>query len=1486
MVTYSFQGFVCSFVGQALAFAVEILKSEYNKRSLLKPLLWENTIKLPIEDVYTRLSIVSRRKTDFKLESREVDMYDIFKDPKDVIVLVEGSPGIGKTTFCLKIAHDWANEKIPKDSSFPEFEVVLLLKCRDIDGHILEIIDDQLLPEDMDEKIKKELRDHIKDFRHQRKVLIILDGLDETPVNSEDIVDKLLHKKIFRFCHVLATSRQERGIVVRQKVDFDILLQIEGFTEADAFEYIRKHFSHFGPQHLSKGERLIQAIQENSFLHELPSNPLNLLLLCIVFEEFDGKLPSARTKLYEIIVQCLLKRFCAKEELEVPKDDKDLMKQFEESLLALGELAWICLLEDRLSFQEGELERVERVYQNLVARKLGLIFKEASVKRLKPQHEYHFFHKTFQEYLAAWYLALKLLREEINVFDDFKLNFCNHVAVKYRQVFLFVSGILGNEAGILFRQIGERLQSDDWDWLECREEEATFFTESFSESGNGEQVAVTLCSFIPFPLTINMNSGVFLVVDACRSYSRLQHPVHLKVTYTDLLEDVFLNRVVDYLASCIQLETFSFYAPYYRIASRHATALLGSLAANLTLSSFILRPTYSIPADVAVAIGNGLATSKTLATVSFQLINEWGEAWASALEIGLSADAPLNTVFLTLCGSMSDVAIQALNKVLSNAFLTSLVLIVNGEIQDSLATAIGEGLTSQTMLKSLTLIVYGKLSQSGIISLERGLLENGSLDSLDVRVFGEPPGIWATVVENLLSAKMSMSTLIFHPNTKGNITDTKVARLCPPLPKNNVRFERTLTVNLWGTLSCNGVEALEKFLRYSSPSRFTLNIHGRVTEHVANRLTSYLEPHTTLSFITVNIWGELTRDGSTAFEGQSSSNHSHHCHLNVHPVMSEYCPRSLDFCIDDHSSLTSVFAKVMETRTSKLRLTVSGISEVSANSLVDGLANSISLTTLALTVNNYTGMNENWMQSLGDGLANNTSLTTLDLTINNHSDMSGDRMQYDRSRDGMQGLRDRSGDRMQGLDGRSEDWLQDLGDGNWMQGFSDESGDWMLGLGDRIGDLVQGLDERNVDWMQDLDDGREDCMQGLGDQSGDWMQGLDVGLTKNTSLTALTLTINNYHDMSGSSMQLLGNGLAKNTSLTTLTIAVNNYSYRIGDWMQGLLDGLAINTSLTTLNLTMNNYRDITEDRMQGLGDGLAKNKSLTSLTVAVNNYSYRMGGWMPCLGNSLAKNTSLTTLTLAINSYSNIGAIWMRDLGDGLAQNTLLTTLTLTVSNYKDDRGVCMTSLCDGLAKNTSLTSLTLTVNYCSDIHGTWMLRLGRGLAKNTSLTGFSLTINNYSDVVLHGLGDGLAKNTSLTTLAVTINNYSDMCGFLVGDLVKGLAKNKSITSVTLTFNNFGSGMIALWLEGLGDRLAQSESLTTLTLTINSCSEVDEDCLLELCDSLAKSETLTTLQLIINDHSDTSRGLGFDLSQRFQDCKSLTLLGLTGNLHGEANVR
>ena len=1455
--------------------------------------------------------MLSRRNTDFLLGNKKVAIYDIFKTykkQKDSTVLVEGSPGIGKTTFCLKIAYDWANGKIPKRCSFSEFSIVLLLKCRDIDGDIVKAIDEQLLPEDDD--VKKELRDYIQDIHNQEQVLIILDGLDELPKGAKHQVDRLLQRRMFPFCFLLATSRQERGIELRQNVNFDVLLQIEGFTDKDAFQYIRKHFRLLGPEHLSKGEGLIKAIQENSFLHALPNNPLNLLLLCVIFEDYEGELPSRRTELYQIIVRCILRRFCAKNKLKAPQDDEALEKTFEQSLLALGELAWKCLLEDRLSFREGELAKFEEMYPDLAARISGFVFKEASLKKINPQHEYHFFHKTFVEYLAARYLAFLLLKKEVNIFKEFHLDFHDHIVVKYRQVFLFLSGILGEEASILFRQIGEKLESEDWDWPYCKEKEAEFFIESFSESGNAEEVAMALCSFIPFPSTVEVgrhndpnNSSFFEVVKYCRNFSQLRHPVHLSVYCDEDYEDdgdFEVNSPFDYLKSCPKLQSL--------VVSKLkalGNAFCNGLSQNSTLTSVTLRSFQSLPCDIADIVGDSLAASNTLTSVTFELFNEWGEAWARALEKGLSADTPLKSVDLKIHGSLSYTAILALKRVLVNTSLTSVVITIFGDMQDSLAAALCEGLPEQAFLKSFTLIVFGRLSESGIVFLKRGFLQNCSVDALEVKIFGELPDNWATVIKGIISANKAKQSSTFHPNTSGNIAAAKVACLTPVLAKRSFNLEQTL--NIWGELSCEVIEAVGRLLLKSRPYRLTLNIHGNVTDDFASSLTSYLKIEKCVHLVTFNISGELTTNGRVAIERFSCANQNANLKVIVHDLISDCSPCGLHFCIDEPSLLPSVFSKVKDTGISELSLTISGVSDDWAQGLYDGLTNSTSLTTLALTIENCPGENVGWMQRLLDivlentslatlaltltlysladkgidlsnSLAKNASLTALSLTINNH--ISDSCFLWLGLRDGF---------------ASNESRTLPLTVNN----YSGTGGDWILGLGD-------GLASNKSLHTLTL------TINKYSGTGGHWIRGLGDGLASNKSLHTLTLTINNYSGTVGDWRLGLGNGLASNKSLHTLTLTINNYSGTFGDWRLGLADGLASNKSLHTLALTINKYSVTSEDRIVGLGDGLAlnkalhtliltinicndegdwmwglrdgleSNKSLHTLTLTINTYSDTAPLWVVSLGYGLASNKSLHTLTLTINDYSDEG-VWIGSLDYGLASNKSLHTLTLTINNYSGTVGDWTRGLADGLASNKSLHTLTLAINNYSD-EGDWILGLNYGLASNKSLHTLTLTINNYSGTGGHwirGLGDGLASNKSLHTLTLTINNYSDMDEDWIRNLGDGLASNKSLHTLTLTINNYNDAA-GVSIADLGDGLARNESLTTLSLAINSCSEVSEDQLRELCNNLARSDTLTTLKLRINDHSSTSRGLGCDLSKCFADCKTLTSLSLTVSLYGE----
>ena len=305
--------------------------------------------------------------------------------------------------------------------------------------------------------------------------------------------------------------------------------KMKEFSEVDSFDYIRKHFKNIVTEQSSKGERLIEEIKRNRLLQDLRSDSPNLFLLCLVYEEHEGDLPSSRSDLYQTLVRCLLRRYCAKQKLKANKEDMNSVKQFERDILTLGKLAWKCLLNGRHSFCGDELE-LERSDKKPIARWLGFVYKKKSLKPLKPDHVYSFLHERFQDYLAASYIAHNLRASVFNVLKQVRFSF---VTWEFRQVFLFVCGILREESSILYTQIGDALQ-EYWDWSKCSNDEASFFTESWKESGNAERMANTLCSFLPFPRVLHVSEShhkeLINVLKACAGFSKVQTPAEVHVT--------------------------------------------------------------------------------------------------------------------------------------------------------------------------------------------------------------------------------------------------------------------------------------------------------------------------------------------------------------------------------------------------------------------------------------------------------------------------------------------------------------------------------------------------------------------------------------------------------------------------------------------------------------------------------------------------------------------------------------------------------------------------------------------------------------------------------------------------------------------------------------------------------------------------------------------------------------------------------------------
>ena len=229
----------------------KILQLFKTREQRLLPVPWLDECSFHINDIFTRRKIVGKEKTQGVLNDYVTDMKAIFmpikekenagewKEKKARTVLIEGDPGMGKTTYCQKLAYDWATKQDKWDPSFPEIELLLLLKCHEIKSDIWEAIDDQILPEEMDDAAKECFFKFVRE--NQSKVLLVLDGLDEADPSKLKMFFNLVEGKELSGCYIVLTSRHEAGRKVRRYCD--ILWEIVGFTKEDAKSFGLQYFN-------------------------------------------------------------------------------------------------------------------------------------------------------------------------------------------------------------------------------------------------------------------------------------------------------------------------------------------------------------------------------------------------------------------------------------------------------------------------------------------------------------------------------------------------------------------------------------------------------------------------------------------------------------------------------------------------------------------------------------------------------------------------------------------------------------------------------------------------------------------------------------------------------------------------------------------------------------------------------------------------------------------------------------------------------------------------------------------------------------------------------------------------------------------------------------------------------------------------------------------------------------------------------------------
>ena len=691
--------------------------------------------------------MVRRKKTRGEITDVFVEMSSIL-DPYEECsaprtVLIEGEPGMGKTTYCKKYAYDWATkQQAPQGCGSTAFKVVLLLKCRDIHSDVWEAIDDQLLPRDIDEEVKQQFFQFIRE--NQSSILLILDGLDELPSSKLSMFSELIEGRVLPRCHIVATARHEAGKEVRKCCD--TLLQLEGFTEINVKGFVTKYFK----ERPDLATKLSERMSRDKNLTEMAVNPLNTTLLCLLCEEFEGTLPENRAQLYLDMVECVLRRYRKKKGLL--ETEEELTNLYKRQLNHLGLVALNGLLHDKLDFNESELGNHAKELT-----KFGFLSVQPGGSKFRRKLHYAFLHKSFQEFFAAFFICSQIQSREISteeLVSDSKYFF------ELKQVLLFSCGILA---------------------VKCDEE------------------VVALVKSLTDEVNKNEGSGSNVVLEAINECERQKSDFHLQLAKcfgtclnltnlnmayngisdagaTSIAEAIKVNKTL----TCLILVGNG-------ITDAGATSLAEAIKVNKTLTNLNLFNNDLSDAG-ATSIAKAIKVNETLTNLNLCYT---GVSDASTTSIAEAIKVNNTLTYLDLSeNDISDAGATSLAEAIKvNKTLTNLNLFYN-DLSDSGATCIAEAIKVNETLTNLNLVGNG-ISKAGATSIAEAIKVNKTLTNLDL-ARNRIRDAGATSIAEAVKVNKKLTNLGLSDN---DISDAVATSIAQAIKVNKTLINLNLSVN-------------------------------------------------------------------------------------------------------------------------------------------------------------------------------------------------------------------------------------------------------------------------------------------------------------------------------------------------------------------------------------------------------------------------------------------------------------------------------------------------------------------------------------------------------------------------------------------------------------------------------------------------------------------------------------------------------------------